>query len=89
LRLAINNASLKLPDRFFKNSQAFLDENSLCRVPHLSYSPDLTPSDFCLFDHMKATPQRRKFEAPEQLLDGIHDFLNEMQSFGLIFVFHY
>jgi hypothetical protein len=33
---------------------------------------------------MKTALQDHKFEEPEQLLDGIHDILNEMQSSDLM-----
>jgi hypothetical protein len=37
---------------------------------------------------MKIALQESKFGEPEQLLEQIHDFLNEVQSSELIFVFH-
>jgi hypothetical protein len=36
-----------------KASENFCAENSIIRAPHPPYSPDLTPSDFWLFGHMK------------------------------------
>jgi hypothetical protein len=37
-----------------KASENFVAENSIIRVPHPSYSPDLAPSDFWPFGHMRA-----------------------------------
>ncbi|GFR78106.1 transposase [Elysia marginata] len=31
-------------------------------LPHLPYSPDLAPSDFCLFPNLKKSIKRRRFE---------------------------
>jgi hypothetical protein len=53
------------------------------------YSPDLALSDFWLFGHMKIALQEHKFEEPEQLLEGIYDFMNDMQPSELIFVFRH
>jgi hypothetical protein len=63
---------------FPKHTQMFFDENSLLRVPEPPYSQDLAPSDFWLFDYIKSALQRFKFEAPDQLLQGICAFLNHL-----------
>jgi hypothetical protein len=38
---------------------------------------------------MNSALQGHKFEELEQLLEGIHDFLNEMQPSKLMFAFHH
>jgi hypothetical protein len=39
--------------------------------------------------YMKTALQWRKGERPKQLLEGIHNFLNEAQRSELVFVFHH
>jgi hypothetical protein len=63
---------------FSKHTQMLFDKNSIIHVPELSYSPNLAPSDFWLFGHMKSTLQGFKFEGPDDLLQGIHDFSNHL-----------
>jgi hypothetical protein len=44
-----------------KASENFVAEKSIVQVPHLSYCPDLAPSDFWLFGHMSEI-QRSELE---------------------------
>jgi hypothetical protein len=48
-------------------------------VPHPPYSPDLALSDFQLFGHVKTSIVGQTFDEPEQLLEPITEFLNEIQ----------
>jgi hypothetical protein len=64
-------------------------ENSIIPIPLLSYSPDLAPSDFWLFEHMKASPTEQQFPGPEDLRTGIHEFLSEIHRFELALIFHH
>jgi histone-lysine N-methyltransferase SETMAR len=48
-------------------------------VPHPPYSPDLAPSDFWLFGDVKTSLVGQTFDEPEQLLEAITEFLNEIQ----------
>jgi hypothetical protein len=41
---------------FSKVTEQFFIENQLLHVSHPSYSPDLAPSDFWLFGHIKTEP---------------------------------
>jgi hypothetical protein len=74
---------------FSKHSQKFFDDNSLLRLPQPSYSPDLANSDFWHFGHVKSTLNGSKFEGRDELLQGIHDFLNEVQGSELMMVFRH
>jgi hypothetical protein len=74
---------------FSKHSQKFFDDNSLLRLPQPPYSPDLAHSDFWVFGHVKSALHGSKFEGPDELLQGIHDFLNDVQRSELMMVFQY
>jgi hypothetical protein len=63
---------------FSKCSQKFFEENSLLCLPQSFYSPDLVLSDFWIFGHIKGALQGFKFEGPDELLQGISDFLNHL-----------
>jgi hypothetical protein len=56
-------------------------------VPHPPYSPDLAPSDFWLFSHVKTALVGQRFEDPEERLEAITEFLNEIQRSELEFAF--
>jgi hypothetical protein len=56
-------------------------------VPHPPDSPDLAPSDFWLFGHVKTSCVGQTFDEPEQLLEAVTEFLNEVQSPEVIVVF--
>jgi hypothetical protein len=44
-----------------------MEENGPERVIHLPYSPDLAPSGFSLFSHMKHCPRGQSFETADGL----------------------
>jgi hypothetical protein len=56
-------------------------------VLHPPYSPDLAPSDFWLFGHVKTSPVARTFDEPGQLLEAITEFLSEIQPPEVIAIF--
>jgi hypothetical protein len=70
-----------------KASEQFITENHIGRVHHSRYSPDLAPSDFWLFGHLKTSLVGQTFDEPEQLLEAITGFLNEIQSPEVVTVF--
>jgi transposase len=74
---------------FSKLSQKSFDENSLRRVPQPPYSPDITPSDFWFFGHMKSALEKNHFKEPEDLLEAITEFLKEIHLSELMIVFHH
>jgi hypothetical protein len=74
---------------FSKHSQKFFVDNSLLRLPQPLYSPDLVHSDFWLFGYVERTLNGSKFEGPDELRQGIHDFLNEVQGSELMMVFQH
>jgi hypothetical protein len=56
-------------------------------VPYLPDISDIAPSDFWLFGHVKNSLAGRTFDEPEQLLDEITEFLDEIQPSELEIVF--
>jgi transposase len=72
---------------FSKASEHFITENHIGRMPHPPYSPDLTPSDFWLFGHVKTSLVGQTFDESEQLLEAIAEFLNEIRPPEVIVVF--
>jgi hypothetical protein len=58
-------------------------------VPHPRHSPDLAPSDFWLFGHVKTSLVDRTFDKPKQLLEATTEFLNEIQLPEVVAVFSY
>jgi hypothetical protein len=52
-----------------------------------SYSPDLDPSDFCLFGHMKGLFGRESFETGERLLSVVEDLFRSLEKWTLTKVF--
>jgi aromatic ring-opening dioxygenase catalytic subunit (LigB family) len=64
-----------------------MTENHIGRVPHPPYSPDLAPSDFWFFGHVKTLLVGQTFDESKQLLDEITEFLNEIQPPEVVAVF--
>jgi hypothetical protein len=48
-----------------------LDSHRMRRAPHPPFSPNLAPSDFCLFDKLKTALMGSAFKNEQELLDGI------------------
>jgi histone-lysine N-methyltransferase SETMAR len=55
-------------------SQQFMEENVMERAPHPLYSPDLAPSDFCLFGYTKHCLRERSFGAADDLFSAIDGY---------------
>jgi hypothetical protein len=60
---------------FLKVMEQVSIENQLLQVPHPSYGPHLAPSDFWLFGCVKTGLAGRNFAEPEELLEGVREFL--------------
>jgi histone-lysine N-methyltransferase SETMAR len=65
----------------------FCWENRLEIAPHLPYSPDLAPSDFFLFGHVKHALEGDEFPSEEALLAAIHSILSNLTGDTLRAVF--
>jgi hypothetical protein len=55
---------------------------------YLAYSPDLTPIDFFLFDHVKRTLQEAEFQSPDELLDSVVQIVTYIPPDTLMATFH-
>lgn len=49
-------------------------------LPHPPYSPDLAPSDFFLFCHLKAHLRGHTFDGKEELKEKVEDFFQQQTS---------
>jgi hypothetical protein len=56
-----------------ENAVFFCEENRLRPTVHSPYSPDLAPSDFFLFGHVKYYLQGIAFPSREELLAPLHE----------------
>jgi hypothetical protein len=72
LQLHLDNCRV----HFSKATEQFITEKHIGRVLHPSDSPDLEPSDFWLFGHLKTSLVGQTFDEPKQLLEAITQFLN-------------
>jgi histone-lysine N-methyltransferase SETMAR len=72
---------------FSRVPEQCIAENHISRVPQPAYSPDLAASDFWLFGYLKNSLASRMFDDPEELLDGITLFLDEVHPSELHVVF--
>jgi hypothetical protein len=70
-----------------KVTEQFITQNQILRLPHSPYSPDIAPSNFWLFGHMKKSLDDRTFDEAEQLLEAITEFLDEIHPSELEVVF--
>jgi hypothetical protein len=48
-----------------------MERDNLRAASHPSYSPNLAPSGFFLFDSIERVLHGAKFQSPEELLDGM------------------
>jgi hypothetical protein len=69
--------------------QQFFNENSLVTVPHSPYSPDLAPSNLWLYGHFKTSLLGRLSNDIYELLQGVIEFLKEIQRSELQLVLHH
>jgi histone-lysine N-methyltransferase SETMAR len=65
----------------------YMELNSLKSVPHLPYSPDLAPSDFCLFANVKHQLHGHEFTEGVELVSAISEILNQIPSDSMFHVF--
>jgi len=61
-----------------KSSQNILTQNNLSPMPHPPYSPDLSPSDFYLFGHLKRSLEGRRFASVEELEQVVRDHIDKI-----------
>jgi transposase len=61
-----------------KSVTEYMDHNSLKRVRHPPYSPDLAPSDFYLFGYVKHQLRGHEFTEGPELVSAISEILNQI-----------
>ena len=49
-------------------------------LPHPLYSPDLAPSDFCLFPKLKSNLSSRTFRSNEGVIDAVNEYLGDQHE---------
>jgi hypothetical protein len=54
------------------------EDNRLCLAVHPPHSPDLAPSDFFLFGHIKLYLQGTVFPSHEELFASIHEIVGNI-----------
>lgn len=59
-----------------KSVRHILEKLNWTVVPHPPYSPDIAPSDYCLFRALKLHLRQKKFENYEQIRDNIAEFFD-------------
>jgi hypothetical protein len=65
----------------------YLRANGLTPAPHPAFSPDLEPSDFCLFGKLKMALIGAIFANNDELLQGVMEVLNGISREELDVVF--
>jgi hypothetical protein len=58
----------------------FMQQNAMRRVPHPTYSSDLAPSDFYLFDYIKQLLFGCEFTDRDSFLQGVRDILGGIEK---------
>jgi hypothetical protein len=65
-----------------------MEVHELRTTPHPPSSPDLEPSDFFFFGHLRRTLQGSEFDSVEQLLDTVVKILSAISPERLLATFH-
>jgi hypothetical protein len=63
------------------------DDNFLVTVRHPTYNPELAPSDFRLFGHVKTSLADGVSNDVDELLEAVVEFLSKIQPSELHLVF--
>jgi histone-lysine N-methyltransferase SETMAR len=61
--------------------------SAMVKAANPPYSPDLAPSDFSLFGHVKGLLRGESFEAGERLLSAVEGILSSLEKSILTKVF--
>ena len=76
LYLLYDNAHLHKSNR----TQKEIARLRFVQMEHPPYSPDLAPSDFWLFNHLKKHLRGLKFNSKEDLKNEVNNFFSEMDN---------
>jgi histone-lysine N-methyltransferase SETMAR len=64
-----------------------MEDNGMTRATHPPYSPDIAPSDFCLFAYMKYCLRGQSFEAADELFSATEAVFGAIEKSTLDAVF--
>jgi [histone H3]-lysine36 N-dimethyltransferase SETMAR len=73
-RLVLQARKLRRKSRVCGLSMSSIEGCGLCLLAHLPYSPDLAPSDYHLFNHLKRALRGQHFATKEDLKDAVSNF---------------
>ena len=59
---------------------AKIKELKLELLPHLPYSPDLAPSDFCLFPNLTKWLSGKRFADNNQVIDVVNGYFEDLNK---------
>jgi hypothetical protein len=60
-----------------------MEQSGMKRAPHPPYPPDLAPSDFYLFGHVKGCVAGNAFEDADELFGAIQRILGDIKKVTL------
>jgi hypothetical protein len=63
---------------FSKATEQFITQKQILRVPHTQHSREIALSNYWLFGHVNNSLAGRTFDEPEQVLEAITEFLDEI-----------
>ena len=50
-------------------------------LPHLTYSPDMVPSDFYMFPKLKSNLRGTQFRSNEGVIAAVNEYLNDQEKY--------
>jgi hypothetical protein len=65
-----------------------MEDQNLRTASHSLYSPDLAPSDFVLFGHVKRALKGAEFQNPGEFLDAVVQIVTDIPLDTLTATFH-
>ncbi|UYV80849.1 hypothetical protein LAZ67_19001982 [Cordylochernes scorpioides] len=67
------------PSHWSLQAMAAIYDSGFELLPHAPYSPDLAPSDFHLFPHLKKTLSGIHFRSAEEVIDAVTSFFESLE----------
>jgi hypothetical protein len=61
--------------------------NAMAIAANAAYSPDLAPSNFCLFGHMQGRLGQESFKTGQRLLSAVEGYFRTLEQWTLTKVF--
>ncbi len=80
----INNGVLLLHDNALVHKshivQAAIRQTGLVELNHPAYSPDIAPSDYHMFFHMKKFLRGKSFSSNDEVIRTVEDYIRDLDS---------